>query len=157
MAARFSPTDTGKTLHEYGYNERPMRRTCGRFDGSPSFETRTPCYYVNDTDRFYGSRSHNVFGPLKYVHFTVCVAASTAYGPSLDVHRRPSRLEPVKLAITIRPLQVTLLFLVLDFSKDHAGGRYISITATNTERWSFVVKMLIKMFAHALYMRYVNY
>ena len=81
-----------------------MRRTCGRFDGSPSFETRTPCYYVmgpNNTDRFYGSRSHNVFGPLKYVHFTVCVAASTAYGPSLDVHRRPSRLEPVKLAITI--------------------------------------------------------
>ena len=62
-----------------------------------------PCYYVmgpNNTDRFYGSRSHNVFGPLKYVHFAVCVAASTACGPSLDVHRRPSRLEPVKLAIT---------------------------------------------------------
>ena len=25
------------------------------------------------------------------------------------------------------------------------------------ERWSFIVKMLIKMFAHVLYMGYVNY
>ena len=33
---------------------------------------------------------------------------------------------------SVRPLQVALLFLVLDLSKDHAGGRYISITATTT-------------------------
>ena len=32
----------------------------------------------------------------------------------------------------LRPLQVALLFLVLEVSKDHAGGCYISITATNT-------------------------
>ena len=33
--------------------------------------------------------------------------------------------------ICIRPFQVVLLFLVLDFSKDHAGGQYISIIATS--------------------------
>ena len=29
------------------------------------------------------------------------------------------------------PFQVVLLFLVLNVSKDHVGGQYISITATN--------------------------
>ena len=53
--------------------------------------------------------------------------------PSPRVCKSVARyLEDEEGKSVLRPLQVTLLFLVLDFSKDYAGGRYISITATNT-------------------------
>ena len=57
----------------------------------------------------------------------------------------------------MRPLRVVLLFQVLNFPEDYAGGQYISIIASNTnqsgslETLIFVIKIFTCHFVHAVY------
>ena len=59
----------------------------------------------------------------------------------------------------IRPLQVVILFLVLDFSKDHVGGWYISIIASTTRQSDLLgtLTFVIKYSCVTLHMPYTNY
>ena len=62
----------------------------------------------------------------------------------------------IMVSISHSKLHLRICFWsVLAFSKDHVGGRYISITATNTsitvnERWSSIIKMFTNCFMHAV-------